>query len=168
MKALSLWQPWASLMARGYKTIETRHWRTGYRGLVAILAAKRKQLADELEALKDIQSYVESRNGEFPGGASRWGYFASRPDALPRGCIVAIGDLFDCRLINHLASASMSPLEFACGNYEPGRYGWMFRDIVTLPAPIPLRGRQGLFDLPADIARQCELVHGREHRKTPA
>lgn len=41
MKALSLHQPWASLVALGVKTIETRSWSTSYRGPLAIHAAKR-------------------------------------------------------------------------------------------------------------------------------
>ena len=41
MKALSLRQPWASLIADGHKTIETRTWRTHYRGLLAIHASAR-------------------------------------------------------------------------------------------------------------------------------
>lgn len=41
MRALSLWQPWASLIALGVKTIETRGWSTKYRGPLLIHAAKR-------------------------------------------------------------------------------------------------------------------------------
>ena len=41
MKALSLWQPWASLIAAGVKRFETRHWETRHRGPIAIHAAKR-------------------------------------------------------------------------------------------------------------------------------
>lgn len=41
MKALSLRQPWASLVADGRKTIETRTWRTRYRGPLAIHASAR-------------------------------------------------------------------------------------------------------------------------------
>lgn len=40
MKALSLLQPWASLVASGKKTIETRVWNTKYRGPLLICAAK--------------------------------------------------------------------------------------------------------------------------------
>lgn len=39
MKALSLRQPWASMIADGRKTIETRTWRTRYRGPLAIHAS---------------------------------------------------------------------------------------------------------------------------------
>lgn len=41
VRALSLWQPWASLVAVGAKTIETRRHRTHYRGRLLIHAAKR-------------------------------------------------------------------------------------------------------------------------------
>lgn len=42
MKAISLWQPWASLVALGVKTIETRSWSTKYRGPLTIHAAARR------------------------------------------------------------------------------------------------------------------------------
>jgi hypothetical protein len=41
VRALSLWQPWASLVAEGIKTIETRSWGTRHRGPLAIHASKR-------------------------------------------------------------------------------------------------------------------------------
>ncbi|MFA6927000.1 MAG: ASCH domain-containing protein [Bacteroidales bacterium] len=44
MKALSVRQPWASLIAIGRKTIEVRTWRTNYRGPLVICASKRPLL----------------------------------------------------------------------------------------------------------------------------
>jgi len=41
MKAISLKQPWATLIASGKKTIETRTWPTNYRGDLLICASKR-------------------------------------------------------------------------------------------------------------------------------
>lgn len=46
MKAITIWQPWASLIMLGKKTIETRSWATSYRGPLAIHAAKRKPEGD--------------------------------------------------------------------------------------------------------------------------
>jgi len=40
IKALSLWQPWASWIAEGRKTIETRMWATPYRGDFLVCASK--------------------------------------------------------------------------------------------------------------------------------
>ena len=41
MKALSLHQPWASMIAIGTKTIETRRWKTNYRGDLLICSTKK-------------------------------------------------------------------------------------------------------------------------------
>ena len=38
MKALTIQQPWASVITMGVKTIETRSWSTKYRGPLAIHA----------------------------------------------------------------------------------------------------------------------------------
>lgn len=40
MKGITLWQPWASAIACGVKTHETRSWKTRFRGPIAIHAAK--------------------------------------------------------------------------------------------------------------------------------
>ena len=40
MKTLTVKQPWATLLVCGKKTIETRPWKTKYRGTVAIHAGK--------------------------------------------------------------------------------------------------------------------------------
>ena len=40
MKALTIIQPWATLIASGHKMNETRSWKTNYRGEVLIHAGK--------------------------------------------------------------------------------------------------------------------------------
>jgi hypothetical protein len=40
MKALSIKQPWANLIASGQKTIETREWATPYRGQILLVSSK--------------------------------------------------------------------------------------------------------------------------------
>jgi hypothetical protein len=41
MKAISLWQTWATPVAIGAKRFETRDWSTKHRGPIAIYAAKK-------------------------------------------------------------------------------------------------------------------------------
>lgn len=130
MKALSLWQPWASAIALGLKRIETRHWATSHRGLLAIHAAKR-WTAEERWAAKNF--------------ACMFGCDALRGD-LPLGAIVAVATLVDVRSSDSLRP-TLSDDEEELGNYAPGRFGWMLAGIVALPAPIPTKGMQGLFDL---------------------
>jgi len=42
LKAITIWQPWASLIAIGEKQYETRSWKTDYRGPIAIHAAAKR------------------------------------------------------------------------------------------------------------------------------
>jgi len=44
MKALSVRQPWANLIASGQKTIETRTWQTSYRGELLIVSSRRPDI----------------------------------------------------------------------------------------------------------------------------
>ena len=95
MRAISLWQPWASAIAVGAKRVETRHWSTPYRGPLAIHAAKRK-VVDELIY------YHSSPNWQ--GALAPLGW-VGMSDAklinagygLPFGAIVATCNLIDCR-----------------------------------------------------------------------
>ena len=54
MKAISIKQPWASLIAHGIKDIENRTWKTNYRGKVYIHASA-KQAGSYDELLNDLQ-----------------------------------------------------------------------------------------------------------------
>lgn len=51
MKALSIWEPWASLIACGTKRIETRSWSTEYRGPLLICAAQARNDIDLMDLL---------------------------------------------------------------------------------------------------------------------
>ena len=138
IRALSLWQPWASLIAAGAKQIETRSWSTTYRGAIAIHAAKR--WTPEQNDLGQQEPFR---------GCLREAGFATWTD-IPLGCVVGTADLIDV-LPTELIVAGLSEQEKAFGNYESGRYGWVMANIRALPKPIPVRGRQGLWTLELEI-----------------
>jgi hypothetical protein len=54
IRALTLWQPWASAVIIGGKDVENRTWSTGYRGPLVIHAAKRKPTTRELVSFTDM------------------------------------------------------------------------------------------------------------------
>ena len=132
MKAISLWQPWASYIAVGMKRFETRHWSTSYRGPLAIHAAKRRLTEDEQYLLED--------------------YPLPAP-VFPLGAIVATCELVDCIRMTDALIANRERRELCLGNWEPGRFAWALIDVIALSAPIPMRGRQGLFDLDEQTLR---------------
>jgi hypothetical protein len=88
-RALTLWQPWASLVALGFKRIETRGWSTGYRGPLVIHAAAR--VAGRLGARWTIGEFEVERvpAGYMLRGPIAWPYL------LPLGAVVARVDLTD-------------------------------------------------------------------------
>ena len=127
MKCLSLTQPWATLVAIGAKKVETRSWRTHYRGRIYIHAAK---------AFPKWAQYIAQETRPFSG-------VLNRPnDELPLGCLIATAKLVDCV---PTAIVSVSEQERAFGDYSIGRWAWFLEDIESIQQPIPWRGQLGLF-----------------------
>lgn len=137
MLALTLWQPWASLIAWGEKRYETRSWATGYRGPIAIHAAKK--WSDDQEwtafALGPIRDVCERNGAHFDAG--------TRGHSLPLGSVVATAKLSACVPAESLADLSDDEREF--GNFGPGRWAWRLDGVCALPDPIPARGAQGIW-----------------------
>lgn len=135
IKALSLWQPWASLVACGAKQIETRHWPTPRALLGQRIAIHATKTRDWLHLCTEEP---------FKGYVSAWGL-------LPLGAIVATAVIDRCTEITEQKARKLeqrNAYEFAFGNYDPGRFAWVLRDIQALAEAVPFKGSQGLFDVP--------------------
>lgn len=162
MRGLSLTQPWATLVAIGAKKIETRSWGTPYRGLVAIQAAKAYPAdarAFALDSLATSRLIAGMTHLHLP-------YRHDFPDDLPRGCIVAVAGLVDCRYTGaqgQLVASwpfDVSVEERAFGDFTRGRFGWLLDDIRPLGEPIPCRGALGLWEVPAEVAALIDTQIG--------
>ena len=57
MKAISLKQPWANLVASGKKTVETRKWSTNYRGDLIICSSQKPKIDPAGYALCIVELY---------------------------------------------------------------------------------------------------------------
>lgn len=141
MRALTLWQPWASLVAVGAKKWETRSWSTKYRGPLLIHAAMRKP--PEIKNPFVIEEMIQAL------GVSDF-------DKLPRGAVLAVVDLVGVRLIEddklfHLSEkATMG--QILLGDFRRGRYGWLLENFRRLEVPVRINGKRGLWCPPADLA----------------
>ena len=148
MKALTLWQPWATLVALGEKKIETRCWETKHRGLLAIHSAAklppkwlgasrhdpffRDELADILHARRDC----DDRLGRHVDDAIR---------ELPYGSILCVVNLVSIEptiAVRHFVDAR----ERVFGNYEDGRFAWHLEMVARLPTPAPAKGNRLLWN----------------------
>lgn len=138
MKALSLWQPWASAIALGAKRLN------------------RTELI-EFGACWNWCGALGRRMGD---DKQLW-------EMLPFGAIIAVADLVDCRPTGNFTLAEIETprrpvgeasdlydwTERQLGNFELGRFGWVLDNVRPLAAPVPYRGEQGLFDVPDELVR---------------
>lgn len=141
MKALSIRQPWASLICGGFpvtqavqnddgstrvelsgkvilKDIENRTWPTGFRGRIQVHAGKRVD-AGALDWLM---------HKGFPPGVALL-FFGS---SVPRGAIIGEVDILDC------VTQSESP-------WFTGPYGFQLANPSLYETPIACKGRLGFF-----------------------
>lgn len=159
MKALTLTQPWATLVAVGAKKIETRGWSTSYRGPLLIHAGK------GLGPVGGQRGLVELCQGEpfasvLAMHGIAWGNLVLRSQ-MPLGAIVAAARLVACEPTErgHLAASvevdgmqwEFTDQERAFGDYTPGRYAWLLADVKPLAQPVPCKGALSLWTPPADI-----------------
>lgn len=145
MKALTLTQPWATLVAIRAKQIETRGWNTAYRGPIAIHAAKGLPAAARALATEAIPFYTTLSQAVLPDG---W------DDILPLGAVLATAHLDGvvrfkpgvAALEEVIHAHSSAPNEVSFGDFTAGRYGFVLSDVRILPVPIPAKGSLGLWE----------------------
>lgn len=134
MKALTLTQPWATLVISGRKRVETRSWSTSIRDRIAIHAAKSMPWWA-------IEVAVE---------------FGLDAHLLPRGAVlgtVAIADVLPTEEIRD----ALSDQELAYGEYSPGRFAWLLEDPHALETPVPSTGALGFWRW--DPTEAAEIVY---------
>jgi hypothetical protein len=184
MYVLSLTQPWASLMALGEKTVETRSWRPPAHAVgqrIAIhAAAGLSPIGGErgLRRLLDTEPFTatlfvkrEQLGLPFTGGdLATLGFPQACARILPRGVIVAWGTLHAVhpteQAVHTIQTSGWPEHELDFGDYTSGRYAWFFRDVHTVDPPVARRGGQGLRVLPVDTVDQV-MSRSRTIRQHP-
>lgn len=144
MKAISLLQPWATLVAVGAKRLETRSWSTPYRGRIAIHASK---------GFGPVYRFLAGEE-PFRSALAAGGY--QSPGELPRGAVVALATLVDCIPVTTTCGGfarfarrgnfdDIPASELPFGDFGPGRWAWVLEDVVRLEEPYPARGSLGVW-----------------------
>lgn len=164
VKAITLWQPWASLVAVGAKKIETRSWATAYRGPLAIHAAKKKpaDFVTEFMSLLKEQGLVSVKPAKIRKSRNGIQIDVTMPRQVinaPSGVVLCTCNLVDClEILNRtsidkkIVAAQLSDgreitgNELRFGDYFPGRYAWILENVKWLPEPMPAKGKQGLWN----------------------
>lgn len=143
MKAITLYQPWASLWLTDAKIHETRPRRTNHRGPLLVHAGKKMVTYPEIGA--HLTSILVGIFG--PDWTS----------TLPLGGLIGIVDVEDVQPTESIKTTSQ---DYACGDFSPGRYGWRRKPGVRLiEKPIPWRGNQAMFDVPdEELQFRCSPI----------
>ena len=129
MKVLSLTEPYATLIKTGVKKIETRSWKTSYRGKLYIHASSTK-IPKEYKNNKELMNLVNINELNF-------------------GNIICSCNLVDCIEMTDefIEKVKKNKKEYICGVYENGRYAWILDDIDVLNDPIPAKGHLGIWNM---------------------
>lgn len=145
MKCISLWQPWASAIMCGAKKIETRSWPApdsiiGQR--IGIHAAKRLVL-HELDEFIDSPAWIEVFRHIEPFEGDRINIMTRMKIRcnMPRGVVLGTAIVSTALPTEQLQGD-------AFGDFTPGRWGWVLRDVRRFKTPIECVGRQGIFNIP--------------------
>jgi hypothetical protein len=160
LHAITLWQPWATLIAQGHKRIETRSWSSRWLNWPPLLAIHAASMPMRGSVLKLRSEEPFAGCLASPAYAEAPAYTPTVP--LPAGAVVAV-----CRFVEALRTEFIAdilttllqhgkagPHEMEFGDYSEGRWGWMLEDICPLSEPIRTKGAQGVWgwDAPADLA----------------
>lgn len=126
MKVLSLTEPYATLILNGKKKIETRSWKTSYRGDLYIHASMTKPKNNS----KELFNLIENAD-------------------LNYGNIICKCKLIDCiymtkEYVQDIKTNNYQ--EYICGEYKVVRYAWILEDIKPLKIPIKAKGQLGIWN----------------------
>jgi hypothetical protein len=120
VKALTICQPYAELIARSLKRVENRTWPTRYRGRLAIHAGKSRDWLDE----DDLKTYPN----------------------MVFGAVVAVATLADCVRSEDILNGKIW-LHLANHAHVEGPWCWVLEDVQPLEKPLTWRGAQGLWPI---------------------
>lgn len=158
MKAISLWNPWATLLAHGLKSVETRGWHMSHRGPLLVHAAKKWD--GRLSDLCVAEPFRSALDLCGIGTATR----------LPFGAIIGVVEVVDCVPVERVEVDPLGVIngfthqdldgrtwltidetERAFGDYTARRYAILCRNARAFREPVPCKGQQMLWEIPDEL-----------------
>ena len=124
MKVLTIKQPWATLIMKGYKRFEFRSWQTKYRGDLLIHAGK----GIDKEAMKRLSKYL--------------------PKELPVGKILGKVTLVDCRKMTHefKEKCLKENKDVYAKSTFIEKFAWQLENVEVFDEPIEAKGKLSLWE----------------------
>lgn len=131
MKVLTIQEPYATFIMQGMKKIETRSWKTKYRGEIYIHAGKSKNFLKKINNNK-VLKLLENID-------------------LNYGNIICKAELIDCvymtkDFIDKVKNENN--YEYILGEYAVGRYAWILQNVKEIDQKIPAKGKLNIWLYP--------------------
>jgi hypothetical protein len=166
MRALTLTQPWAGLVASGVKLVENRP--------RSMIKAEDFGKPFAIHASREIDESVYTRVAEIASDVCPAAFTAFDPDAMVppsmawyrlsriTSAVIAVATIdkvFDGSWDAGTIRDNADVLSFSNGDkLGPAQVRWFFgpvgyvlRDVIALPTPVPCKGALGFWTLPADV-----------------
>lgn len=156
MKALTVRQPWASLIVGGFKDVENRTWPLHpdhhYMPLMIHAAAK-----------YDTQGWINAMRPCVDSGAgtplallltTSTDPDMQRQSGAPRGVLLGTVAVIGC----HQGRKCEADEGLGCSRWadeDPDVWHWTLRNPQPLAEPVPYKGRQGLWTVPDDVVKEA-------------
>lgn len=178
LRALTIYNPWAALIASGVKRIENRTWTPDRAGLrvgdyLAIHAGVFKpgregtegewgaalELAERAGIVADVPFLAAFQKVVDVPRAERGRFYAGRckdhiQKAVPYGAIVAVAVLVD--VVREAPVVDGRPDPWFVN--RPGNVGWVLDDVVALD-PIACKGAQGVWSLTEEVLAEIRAQY---------
>ena len=137
MKALTIKEPWATLIIDGYKKYEFRSWKTNYRGKILIHAG----MSEEKDMLKKFKDYNLN---------------------CSKGMIIGEALLTDCILVTKEFEEELLKIDKTVYGRESHEmtYAWKLENVIKYDKPIPIKGKLGLWNYEKETMHEMRLNNG--------
>lgn len=161
MRALTVHQPWASLIAHGKKQFETRSWKAPDKTIgevIAIHSARKRNQRRPVTVIlpSGIHVHYPEDYGAVIATAKLEACFQAE-EVIDCATLSPDDENFDMRLLvidHNNCEHWMDRQEAIWGHIEKGRWLWKLTEVILHP-PIPVRGCQRLWNLPFGVGMQC-------------
>ena len=121
-KILTIKEPWATLIIKGYKKYEFRSWKTNYRGKVLIHAGKSTD--------KNVLSTFDSYNLDYNNGK-----------------ILGEVEIVDCILVDNIFDKQLKQMDkHIYNNNHVGLYAWKLENVKEYDKKTQIKGKLGLWN----------------------
>ena len=134
MKALTIKEPWATLIIDGYKKYEFRSWKTNYRGKLLIHAG----MSEEKDMLKKFKDYNLN---------------------CSKGMIIGEALLTDCILVTKEFEEELLKIDKTVYGRESHEmtYAWKLENVIKYDKPILIKGKLGLWNYEEETMHEMRL-----------